>query len=480
MSNISKLEIIDYIEKVRKEWKVPGVAVGVVKNGEIYINKNFGSSDKDNKIRLNENFLFGIGSITKSFTSTGIGILIDRKLIDLDDNLNYYLTNFKLNNCNNIKIRHILSHTSGICDDNILFANEISDRYKVFEILKNFSTKYEPGTFFNYSNIMYVIAGILIEKLTGTKWELFIKNNILKKLSMNNTYCSLGEIKEKDKLVNSYFLNRDNILKKNKIMKNNFEFMNPAGGMFSTITDMIKWILFNLYNKNNLVSDKTLNEIHNPQIIIKNKSIPKEFLFNMYSLGWYIQPYKGNIQIRHGGFVNSFGAEISLMPNKEIGVIVLYNRSHAPIGKIISLYIYDKLLESNIVNWNERFKKWYKEKEYKEKKELENINKKREKNTVYSKGISEYKGFYFSKKYGKIKIKTNKNNLIINIRENEYILKHFHYDVFEFFDKFDERYELKFYKNFYDEIVLLKIKMFNKNKDCLVFKKTLKEEINYD
>ena len=474
-------KIKEFIINVMEEWKVPGLSICILKNNTLFLKDGFGYSNLENKSIVSSNTLFRIGSITKSFTATAIGILVDRKMLSWDDPIRKYIPDFRIQGrdiSKYITIRDLLSHQTQIPNyDNILFTNEIKTRKNLLNLLKYLPPNQEPKTGFQYNNFMYVVLGYLIEKLTDGSWEQFITDNILIPLKMKNTYFSREDAYRTGSLSTPY-KEQSGILSPFPIDGDDISFMNPAGGLISCINDLYNWILLNLnegkINNKEIISQSSIHEIHTPQVTFSTSKLPKEFSCECYAMGWRVLSYKGKTLIRHGGHVKGYSAEISFMPSENIGIAILCNRANVPVGQIISMYIYDILLGQGITNWDERFKKMYKDKEEKERRLIENRYRERKSKTTPTHPLSAFVGTYSNDCYGSVRIEEKKGNLVIKIKNDYFQLKHFHYNVFEFFDNLERRFEINFITDFkrVPSILLMKFKI---DSEPVVFER---EEMN--
>ncbi len=465
-----------FINYIMRDWDIPGLSLGIIHEKNIVFSKGFGVTQVNKKTTVNEHTLFRIGSATKAFTATAIGILVDKKMLDWNDPIKKYLPEFQLSNTyasTHVTINDLLSHQSGIANyDNLLITSVINNRKQIFDIIKYFKIKYENGTKFTYNNFMYAIIGLLVEKLTKLTWEEFVRENIFNPLGMLSTYASMDEISNLHKLAKPHYKNiKDETIHISKYFNGNYSFLNPAGGIISNTEDMEKWLLLNLntdIHNERIISKSSITNIHSPKILVSQMQPPNEFMYNLYGLGWHIRSYKGNILISHGGNVGNHSSEISFMPENDIGIIVLCNRGNVPITKIISMYVYDILLNKEITDWNSRFIKMYKYNEEKEKKQLEERRKQKIANTKPTNELHDYVGMFSNKCYGDIKIKKKKSEIMIWIKNVNYPLYHFHYNVFEFYDNSNRRIEVNFNLDFNGKISTLSIK-FNEKEDIVIF-----------
>lgn len=249
----------DFLLEKMKEWNIPGMAVGIIKDGEIIYSSGLGLRDVNKNLETTENTLFAIGSASKSFTALAVGILVDEGKLDLDTPIKKYIPSFELNNKyagEHITLRDMLCHRSGLPRHDALWYNsslsrkELVDRIKYLEFSKDFRETWQ------YNNLMYATAGYIIELITGLTWEEFVKIRILEPLGMNNTNFSVDVSKESADYSQPYSQQGDKIHQTNF---RNIDSIGPAGSINSNLTDMLKWLNLHL-NKGNLNGKQIISE----------------------------------------------------------------------------------------------------------------------------------------------------------------------------------------------------------------------------
>lgn len=336
-SQISSTEIDNLVEKTRTTFDVPGIAVAVIKDGKVIHSKGYGVKSIITKEKVDENTLFGIASNSKAFTATALAILIDQKKLDWDDKVVKYIPDFKLYNdyvTQEFTIRDLLTHRSGLgmgAGDLMLWP-EGSD-FKTEDIIHNLRYLKPVSSFrtkFDYDNLLYIVAGEVVHKVSGKTWAEFIETNIMQPLQMENSRGNWYRIKDTTNTVTPH-VKIDGQLKTTKQSKNSV--MDAAGGIFSNISDMSKWVITQLnsgkYGIDNkvLFSEKQHNEMWAPQTIIPtNTTPPYNVHFSAYGLGWFLSDVKGQKQVTHTGGLEGMVTQVTLIPEKNLGIIVLTNQ----------------------------------------------------------------------------------------------------------------------------------------------------------
>ena len=271
----------------------------IAEKGQIVYNQSFGFANETTKEKLNENSVFGLASVSKQFTAMAIAILKEQGKLNYDDKITKYLP--ELTAYDNIIIRNLLNHTSGLQDfeqlTNSREAKEYISTRLVGKIVTNqdvvaFFSMYKPklifspGTKSEYCDIGYVFLGSIIEKVSGLTYAEFLDKTIFKPLEMSSTFVLSPETKP-DK-INNYawgyiyseslkkYLSTDSL-----IAKNNMQIMTDGpAGIYSTVLDLLKWDRA-LYREQ-LVSSSSLKEIFEPAVLSDNTK-------TSYGFGWFIR-----------------------------------------------------------------------------------------------------------------------------------------------------------------------------------------------
>jgi CubicO group peptidase (beta-lactamase class C family) len=323
------------ITELMREFKIPGFAIGIVKEGEPFFTRGFGARNLEKNLPFTEDTLFGIGSVSKSFTALAIMQLVEQGKINLQDPMNKYL-NVKLGDRSNpIKICNMLSHSSGIpeLDGNITaIARQLGSidpvipmsNWNDFLLHLNGATSEmfdTPDKHFFYNNDMYTCAGMIIEKLTGVEFHEYIKNNILKPLEMNRTIYLKEDFEKLENVLTGYLPSGEK--KPFKAKEHPFDkFIYAPGGILSSVKDMsnyIKMLINNgKFNDSEIISKSSIEELWRPYI-----KAPYGANDPWYCLGWVTEKdFFGHRLIQHGGNIATSTAFLAIVPEQKTGVIV--------------------------------------------------------------------------------------------------------------------------------------------------------------
>lgn len=306
-------ESIDSLLKTYYCNNEPGISVIAVKDDSIIYKNAIGLANMELNVELNPEMVFKIGSVTKQFTAAGILLLKEKGLLDLDNDVRKYIPEFPKTE-NQITIKHLLNHTSGI-DDHIEWG-KIKNEFSVNDNLNSFKNrplKFNAGEGFCYSNPGYGLLGMIIEKVSGQSYHEYIDDNIIKPLKLNNT-CVLKDRILTQGLVNGYE-KIDSIYYNAPYFSNTHSY--SAGAMASNTEDLYTWVKALLSEK--VISKKSLIETFTPATLYNGEK-------TNYGYGWFIKEFKGRKLLTHGGGVPGFISNILILPEEKIFVIAMTNR----------------------------------------------------------------------------------------------------------------------------------------------------------
>ena len=436
-----QLDSLDlFVNQLIEDFDVPGLSIGIVQNDSIIYLKGYGTREIRTDNRVDENTLFAIGSISKSFTALTLGILVDEGKIKWDDKVVSYLPYFELYDpyvTANFTIRDLLTHRSGLKDVSGGTLWYHSDLSRV-DIIKNF--KYlEPVSGFRekpaYQNIMYMAAGEIVREVTGQEWDSFLKERVFNKLGMSNS-TSISSVRESNKnLAQPHIWNES--YDKESIEQEKMDNLAAAGSIYSSANEMNNYmrLLLNdgVFEQDTIVSEEVINEIFTPQIIYPISNPPFGNEFSSYGFGWWLTPIDGHKVIEHSGGVDGMSANLFMVKDLNIGVVILSNSSKEPATFLLKAKLMEMIFEDTSFDIYERVKV-IRTKRLHGYKNASNL-KVRIDDTQPSLDAALYTGVYSDKMYGKITIKQLKENeLEISFTHSSVFkgkLKHWHFDTYQ-------------------------------------------------
>lgn len=446
-----------------KSWNMPGVGIGIVKNGKLVFVKGYGYRDYEKKLPITENTLFQIASNTKLFTATAIGLLVNEGKLDWDKPIRNFVPSIQFYNNelnNTITIRDMLSHRTGVTRHDLIWYKADFNRAELFEKLKYLEPIQPLRQGFLYNNLMYAASGHIINLLEGKNWETYVQENLLQPLKMNNTVFTIADMKKKADYFVPYNEKRDtNILYKIDY-NNETDGLGPAGSIISNITDLSHWLaaLMNkgVYDGKQIIPEAVVNATMAPSIALENSTLKEgftEILNPVYGMGRQSISYRGHQIVLHGGDLNGIHSQISYMPQDSIGVIVFVIGDHSLRYNPITYNIYEHLLGLSITPWSERGLKNRDASKKLGKEGREKATIGQVKGTKPSHSISDYLGNFENNAYGIINISQKDTQMQFTLHNIHLPMSHFHYDRFDTKnDEEDGFYSLNYQTNPQGEI----------------------------
>jgi len=439
-----------YIEKVRKEWEVPGLAVALVKDGKMIFAKGYGVRKLGEPVPVTPETLFGIASNTKAFTTTALAILVDEGKIKWDDPVIKYLPDFCMFDpyvTREITIRDLVTHRSGLglgAGDLLYWPQSTYSRKEIIYRVRFIKPYFGFRSRFAYCNILYIVAGEIIPAVTGKTWSEFIKERIFKPIGMTSSTTSIKEFRPGGNIASPHTRFNGQI---KPVDYENLDNVGPAGAINSNVIDMSKWIIVHLNSgliRNSpkgeirLFSVNASKEMWSPQTIIPIRDYPPELAkikpnFFAYGLGWMLRDYYGHKIVYHTGSIKGMVSRVTLVPDLKLGIVVLTNQESRQAYEAITYYILDHYLGIPPTDWITAFKKAEQRTKKRVAKIMKNLALKRVKNTKPSLDISKYAGRYIDQWYGEMVIEKVNNKLVIRFLHTPALigdLEHWHYDTF--------------------------------------------------
>ena len=234
----------EFVAGAMKDWKVPGVAVAVVKDGQVILSKGYGTRDADKQLPVTPKTLFAIGSITKSFTVTALGMLADDGKLDWDKPVREYLPEFRLYDqvaSDHMTPRDLVTPRSGLPRHDALWYNSTFTRREMIERLRYLEPSKDFRSTWQYNNLMFLTAGYLAGQLAGTSWEELVRARIFGPLGMTGSNFSVTDSQKSPDFAQPYATVKEET---KKIPFRGIDEMAPAGSINSNIEDMTRYLLF--------------------------------------------------------------------------------------------------------------------------------------------------------------------------------------------------------------------------------------------
>lgn len=349
---LSSKQIDALVEKTRSTFDVPGIAVAVLKDGKLVHAKGYGSRSLQSGGKVDEHTLFGVASNTKAITAAALAQLIDEGKLSWDSKVTDVIPEFKLYDSyvtSEFTVRDLLTHRSGLGlgagdlmvfpASNITTTGELIHNLRYLKPVSSFRSKYD------YDNLLYIVAGEIVARVSGETYEDYVEQNILKPLEMNNSAMSWHKIKDYSNVIDGHAPVDGELV---SVGLSFTEAANAAAGIYSSITDMSKWVQSQLdegrYGKDleqRLFSAEQHREMWTPQTLIRGGRGAYNTHFTAYGLGWRLNDANGFLQVGHTGGLLGIVSQVTMIPELELGIIVLTNQQSGPAFRAISNSILD-------------------------------------------------------------------------------------------------------------------------------------------
>ena len=349
------------------KFKVAGAAIAIVKDGKVIHSKGYGVADINTKKPVNENTNFQIASNSKAFTTAALAILEEEGKLKWTDKVKDHIPEFKMYNdyvTENFNIQDLLTHRSGLglgVGDLMFFPD--GSNFTVKDVVTSFQ-HFKPvsafRTQFDYDNLLYIVAGEVIARASGMSFESFVQNRIIKPLQMNNSFVG-SLLKDKSNLSTPHSSESGTI---KKIDAYDIGMGSAAGGIYSNVTDMSKWMIMRLNKgkygidlKSSIFSLKNHNEMWRIHTVTETNPNPRyNSHFSGYGLGWGLSDAKGNLKVSHTGGLPGMLSIVTMYPDLNLGIVILTNTENGGGGLFSSITntISDSYLGLDDFGWIEK------------------------------------------------------------------------------------------------------------------------------
>ena len=366
-SQVAESKLDALIQNTLKTFDVPGISVGIIKDGKVVYSKGFGVRSLTTNQAMNDETLVGIASNSKGFTATALAILADEGKLNFDDKVSKYIPEFQMHDAyvsQEVTIKDLITHRAGLGlgQGDLMFFPE-GGSLTVNDIIHNVRYLKPENSYRNtldYNNIMFIVAGEVIHRVSGLTWAEFIEQKIMQPVGMTSSFGSYNRAK---------VANVSNIIDAHAPVDGKVvavphdwnETGNAAGGIISNIKDMNIWAEFLLNGFTTkegvkLVSDKQIYQLWNLQIAtpvaLKN---PYDSNFSGYGLGWFLTDVKGHKQVYHTGGLIGTVTQFTLIPDMKLGIVVLTNQQSGAAFSAITNTIKDAYLGLEDRDWLKNF-----------------------------------------------------------------------------------------------------------------------------
>lgn len=353
---LSTKQIDRLAKRVIKEFSVPGIAVAVVRDDSVIHMKGYGVRSIATRKKTDEHTLFAIASNTKAFTVAALGILVDEGKLKWETKVIDVIPEFRLYNAyvtEDFNIKDLLTHRSGLGEgagDLMMWPD--SAMFTVADIIHNLRYLRQASPFrtkYDYDNLLYVVAGEVIARVSGTSWEEFVETRIMRPLGMTGSAASLKGLKDRSNIIDAHVPVEGRL---QVTAKQENRLHNSSGGIYSNINDLGKWVIMQMNHgrygpnlENQVFSEGVHSQMWTPQTIKNVRSGgPYRTNFAAYGLGWDLTDINGYLQVSHTGTHTGIVTRVTMLPELKLGIIVLTNQQSTEAYNAITFSIIDSYI----------------------------------------------------------------------------------------------------------------------------------------
>jgi CubicO group peptidase (beta-lactamase class C family) len=424
------------IEQELKTFQVPGVAVAVVVGDEVVLSKGYGLRDVEKKLPMAAETQMPIASVTKQFTVAALATLVRQGKLDWDKPVREYLPDFRMHNeyaTSHITPRDLVTHRSGLPrHDAIWYGTELS-REQIYHRLPFFEFSRDLRVRFQYNNLMYMTAGYLGGQIAKSSWEDLVKNALFEPLGMKRSNFSVAAMHADSNYSQAYELNTKREVV--RIEHITLDAGGPAGAINSSVDEMARYarmmLAGGMLEGKRVLLEADVQAMMQPQMPSGKDFFSDLFGFRNYGMGLTVQTYRGVEIAHHGGNIDGASALLVLVPSKKIAVVVLANRSGTRLRDALPYEIIDRLLgleSAGLLARNRQLE----EKGFAGQDAAKAAGATdRKPNTKPARPLNEYAAEYLHPGYGPMKVRLEKDRLMLSYNKFTTPLEHWHYEVFQ-------------------------------------------------
>lgn len=421
------------LDLARQNWRVPGLAIAVIKDGAPLYAKGFGWRDGAKTQAVTADTLFGCASLTKAFTAATVALLVDEGKLKWDEPVTTYLPEFKMAGgveYASLSLRDMLSHRTGLgTHDLVWYNNERLSKTELLARLPYLATLAPLRSQYQYNNLMYILAGLVVERATGQTWEAFTEARLLKPLGMTRTGFSPSQMAKDSNFAFGHKLS--SAKQAVQIPLRPEDAIGPAGQLYSSANQFIAWMDLQLrrgsFGNKRLISVAQSEAMWAPLVSTGGQPEAIELSRGLYGLGWRTDFYRGMRRVAHGGNLNGFSSRVTLFPEQNVGIVAFANMRGTPLPGHVSLDLFDRLMGLEPANWSAR---GLARRDANEAKAATQSPPMPIPNTTPSRALDAFVGTFTHKGYGTWTITRDDAGLLGTYNEMPIRFNHWHYDVF--------------------------------------------------
>jgi CubicO group peptidase (beta-lactamase class C family) len=363
-------DIDGWVARAMQTFEVPGLALAIVKDDAVVLAKGYGVRKLGESTPVDAHTRFGIASNTKAFTATALGMLVEEKKIEWDAPVLRYLPAFAMWDpyvTRELTVRDLLVHRSGLglgAGDLLWWPASTYNRKEIAQRLRYIQPAASFRSAYAYDNVLYLVAGELIETISGQSWEDFVSSRILAKVGMSGSNVRHSAAGAAGNVAATHARVDGRVRPIAPFESDN---TNPAGGINSSAEDMARWLRVQLSggvlsDGTRLFSDTTARQLTTLVTPIPIGDPPPELPalkahFNGYALGFGVRDYRGHKLVAHTGGLPGYVSRVAMVPDLHVGVAVLTNQESGEAFDSIAFHVLDHYLGAELFDWIDGYQK---------------------------------------------------------------------------------------------------------------------------
>lgn len=435
-----------FVEATMRQFDVPGVAVAIVKDGKVVVAKGYGVKRLGDPAPVGPRTRFGIASNTKAFTATALGILVEEGKIEWDAPVIRYLPEFAMYDpyvTRELTVRDLLVHRSGLglgAGDLLWWPASTYDRHEIARRLRYIKPATSFRSAYAYDNVLYLVAGELIERVSGQSWEDFVQSHILARVGMTGSNVRHSDAERGGDVATPHAMVDGTVRPITPFASDN---TNPAGGINSNAEDMAKWMIVQLdsgrlADGSRLFQPTTTRQLWRVVTPVPIGAAPAglEHLlpnFNGYALGFGVSDYRGHKKLQHTGGLPGYVSLVMMIPDQRLGVVVLTNQESTLAFSAIGYHVIDHYLNADGVDYLAAFQRLQAQAQQQVAQAGRQAAVARDSTSGPSLPVAKYAGTYTDAWYGDVTVTLEGDRLVMRFGHTPQLvgdLQHWQHDTF--------------------------------------------------
>jgi len=427
----------DFVEAGMAEWGIPGLAIAVVHDDEVVFARGYGVHRKGEDVPVDEHSLFGVASVSKAFTAAALGMLVDEGRLHWDDPVTDHLPDFRLYDpyvSQTVTVRDLLAHRVGVgrMTGNRLRWLPHRDRSELTYRIRHLGPEQTFRNGYVYSNVMYMVAGEVVEAVSGMTWDEFVAERIFEPLGMEQSNTSVTQIQDG---ANAAWPHQEIEGEVVPIPRRNFDAVGPSASINTSVAEITAWMRTHLGTPGEvdgirLFSEDVAREMHRAQNRIPDAGLQGGLA--SYGLGWRLSDYEGRRMSQHGGATDGMNTNLVLLPEENLGVIVVTNTFNSFMNALANRVL-DRFLEIEDREWDRMYRDGYLNAYQRTSARRDSIHAAREEGTAPTLPLEAYTGDFYDPLYADVRVELDGDGLVLTFWDDEtqvMDLEHWHHDTF--------------------------------------------------